>query len=145
MRVYSIGFATKSAEEFFGKLQDVGIKRLVDIRLNNTSQLAGFTKRDDLAFFLRRLCDIEYIYEPLLAPTQEILSAYRKKQDTWQDYERKFLALMAERRIEEKIGRELFGVPTVLLCSEKSAAQCHRRLVLEYLNEKWGGLEIVHL
>lgn len=145
MRVYTIGFATKSAEEFFGQLQDVGIRRLVDVRLNNTSQLAGFTKRDDLAFFLKRLCDIEYIYEPLLAPTEEILSAVRKKQDTWQDYERKFLALMAERRIEEKIRSDLFSVPTVLLCSEKSAKECHRRLVLEYLNAKWGGLEIVHL
>ncbi|AEG16703.1 hypothetical protein Desku_3213 [Desulfofundulus kuznetsovii DSM 6115] len=145
MRVYTIGFSQKSAKEFFGKLQDVGIKNLIDVRLNNTSQLAGFTKRDDLAFFLKQLCGAEYIHEPLLAPTQEMLDAYRKKQDTWQDYERKFLALMADRKIEEKISKDLFNVPTVLLCSENSAKRCHRRLVLEYLQKKWGGLEIVHL
>lgn len=145
MRVYTIGFSKKSAEEFFGKLMDVGIKRLVDVRLNNTSQLAGFAKRDDLAFFLKHLCGAEYIHEPLLAPTQEMLDAYKKKQDTWQDYEQKFLALMAKRKIEEKISKELFSIPTVLLCSEDSAKRCHRRLVLEYLQEKWGGLEVLHL
>jgi uncharacterized protein (DUF488 family) len=145
LRVYTIGFSQKSAEEFFGKLQDVGIKRLIDVRLNNTSQLAGFTKRDDLAFFLKRLCGAEYIHELLLAPSQEMFEAYRKRQYTWQDFERKFFALMTERKIEERISKDLFSVPTVLLCSENSAKRCHRRLVLEYLQGKWGGLEIVHL
>lgn len=145
MRVYTMGFSQKSAEEFFGKLQDVGIKRLIDIRLNNTSQLAGFTKRDDLAFFLNRLCGAEYIHEPLLAPTQKLFDDYRKKQYTWEEFEQKFLELMAERKIEERISKDLFSVPTVLLCSENSATHCHRRLVLEYLQEKWGGLEVLHL
>lgn len=145
MQVYTIGYSKKSAQEFFEKLHEVGVKRLVDVRLNNTSQLAGFTKRDDLAYFLRRLCGIEYLHEPLLAPTKEILQAYRQKKDTWQDYEKRFLKLMAERQIEHRITKELFAVPTVLLCSEHSAKRCHRRLVLEYLQTKWEGLEIVHL
>ena len=145
MEIYTIGFAKKSAEAFFGALRKAGIKRLVDIRLNNTSQLAGFTKRDDLKFFLKELCNSEYIHEPLLAPTPEILNSYKKKKISWQEYEQRFLELMAERKIEEKIDRSLFNGPTVLLCSEPKADRCHRRLVLEYLQNNWGNLRIIHL
>ena len=145
MEIYTIGFAKKSAEAFFGALRKAGIKRLVDIRLNNTSQLAGFTKRDDLKFFLKELCNAEYIHEPLLAPTPEILNSYKKKKISWQEYEQRFLELMAERKIEEKIDRSLFNGPTVLLCSEPKADRCHRRLVLEYLQNNWGNLKIIHL
>ncbi|MEW6662093.1 MAG: DUF488 family protein [Bacillota bacterium] len=145
MEVYTIGFAQKAAEEFFGALRRVGIKRLVDVRLNNTSQLAGYTKARDLPFFLRELCGIEYRYEPLLAPSQAILDAYKKEKGSWQEYENQFLALMAQRRVEEKIPQSLLDIPTVLLCSEANANHCHRRLVLEYLQEKWGGLKIIHL
>ena len=145
MEIYTIGFAKKSAEAFFGALRKAGIKRLIDIRLNNTSQLAGFTKRDDLQFFLKELCDAEYIHEPLLAPTQEILSSYKKKKIGWQDYEQRFLELMAQRKIEEKIDRSLFNGPTVLLCSEAKPEHCHRRLVLEYLYKKLGNIKITHL
>jgi uncharacterized protein (DUF488 family) len=145
MEIYTIGFAKKSAEAFFGALRKAGIKRLVDIRLNNTSQLAGFTKRDDLKFFLKELCNSEYIHEPLLAPTPEILNSYKKKKISWQEYEQRFLELMAERKIEEKIDRSLFNGPTVLLCSEPKADRCHRRLVLEYLQNNWGNLKIIHL
>ncbi len=145
MEIYTIGFAKKSAEAFFGALRKAGIKRLVDIRLNNTSQLAGFTKRDDLKFFLKELCNSEYIHEPLLAPTLEILNSYKKKKISWQEYEQRFLELMAERKIEEKIDRSLFNGPTVLLCSEPKADRCHRRLVLEYLQNNWGNLRIIHL
>lgn len=145
MEIYTIGFAKKSAEAFFGALRKAGIKRLVDIRLNNTSQLAGFTKRDDLKFFLKELCNSEYIHEPLLAPTPEILNSYKKKKISWQEYEQRFLDLMAERKIEEKIDRSLFNGPTVLLCSEPKADRCHRRLVLEYFQNNWGNLKIMHL
>jgi uncharacterized protein (DUF488 family) len=145
MEIYTIGFAKKSADEFFGALRKAGIKRLIDIRLNNTSQLAGFTKRDDLKFFLQELCGAEYIYEPLLTPTKDLLDSYRKKKITWQDYEKHFLNLMAERKIEEKIDQNLFNDPTVLLCSESKAEHCHRRLVLEYLQYKWDTLKITHL
>lgn len=145
MEIYTIGFAKKSAEAFFGALRKAGIKRLVDIRLNNTSQLAGFTKRDDLKFFLKELCNSEYIHESLLAPTPEILNSYKMKKISWQEYEQHFLELMAERKIEEKIDRSLFNGPTVLLCSEPKADRCHRRLVLEYLQNNWGNLKIIHL
>lgn len=145
MEVYTIGFTQKSAEEFFETLRRVGIKRLLDVRLNNVSQLAGFSKKDDLNYFLRALLAADYIHEPLLAPTQEMLDEYRKQKGSWDAYERRFLALMRERAVERRIDRRLFEVPTALLCSEATADKCHRRLVLEYLQSQWGGLTITHL
>jgi uncharacterized protein (DUF488 family) len=145
MEVFTIGFTKKTAEEFFGILKRNGVRRLVDVRLNNVSQLAGFTKRDDLEFFLREICGAEYVHEPLLAPTQELLDAYKKMKGSWAEYEPRFLALMAERKIEERIDRSLFHGPAVLLCSEPTAANCHRRLVVEYLQGKWGDLTAKHL
>jgi uncharacterized protein (DUF488 family) len=145
VEVYSIGFTKKTAEQFFGFLKRAGIRRLIDVRLNNVSQLAGFTKREDLQFFLKEICGADYQHEPLLAPTPEILDDYKKKKGAWSEYERKFLALMAERRIEERIDRSLFSIPTVLLCSEPTAEHCHRRLVLEYLRDKWGNVKLTNL
>lgn len=145
MQVYTIGFTRTSAEHFFGRLRAAGIRRLLDVRLRNVSQLAGFAKRDDLAFFLRALGGIEYRHEPLLAPTQALFDERRKHNGTWESYERAFRALLAERRVEERLERSLFLGPTVLLCSEATAEQCHRRLVLEFLQERWGDLQIVHL
>lgn len=145
MEIYTTGFTKKSAEQFFDSLRRAGIRRLIDIRLNNSSQLAGFSKRDDLAYFLRVICGAAYQHEPLLAPTQELLDAYRKQKGDWADYERRFLALMRERRIEERIPRSLFATPAVLLCSEATPEHCHRRLVAEYLRDHWGDLSIIHL
>ena len=145
MEVYSIGFTKKSATQFFGALRQAGIRRLLDVRLNNSSQLAGFSKREDLPFFLREICGADYRHEPLLAPTQELLDGYRKEKWGWPDYERRFLTLMADRQIEQALDRELFSVPTVLLCSEPTAERCHRRLVLEYLQVKWSDFAIQHL
>jgi uncharacterized protein (DUF488 family) len=145
MQIFTIGFAKKTAPEFFGALRQAGIRRLLDIRLNNTSQLAGFTKADSLPFFLKEICGAEYVHEPRLAPTQEILDAYKKEKGDWPEFERRFSALIAERKIEEIIDRRLFDVPAVLLCSEPKPDHCHRRLVAEYLKQKWGDLEITHL
>jgi uncharacterized protein (DUF488 family) len=125
-------------------LNDSGVKRLLDVRLNNASQLAGFARRADLPFFLRRLCGAEYVHESRLAPTREILDAYRNG-GGWPGYERAFLDLLRERRVEAMLDRDLFDVPTVLLCSEAGAEHCHRRLVLEYLDREWGGIRAVHL
>ena len=131
---------------FFGALREAGVKLLLDVRLNNSSQLAEFAKRDDLSFFLEELCGAEYLHEPLLAPTRDILDAYRKGKEGWPAYERQFLGLMQERRIEEALERKLFEqAPTALLCSEARPERCHRRLVLEYLNREWGGIRAVHL
>ena len=145
MEVYTIGFTKRTAADFFGTLRRAGVKRLLDVRLNNSSQLAGFTKKENLPFFLKEIYGAEYIHEPLLAPTQDLLNDYKKKKGNWQDYERGFLQLMAQRRIEEKIDRRLFEAPTALLCSEATAQHCHRRLVLEYLSNKWGDIKAVHL
>jgi uncharacterized protein (DUF488 family) len=143
-RVYTIGFTGKTAAQFFGALRRVGIRRVLDIRLNNVSQLAGFTKRQDLPFFLSELCGAEYVHQPLLAPTPEILDTYRKDK-SWDRYTERFQRLLIKRAAETLVSRDDFVSPTVLLCSEQTPDKCHRRLVAEYLAEKWGGLEIVHL
>jgi uncharacterized protein (DUF488 family) len=145
MEIYTIGFTKKTAAEFFGSLRQAGIRRLIDVRLNNSSQLAGFTKREDLPFFLREICQAQYVHEPLLAPTKELLDAYKRRKGSWSDYELRFLALMEERKVEEKLDQGSFKIPTVLLCSEATAERCHRRLVSEYLQAKWGDLKITHL
>jgi uncharacterized protein (DUF488 family) len=145
MEIYTIGFTQKTAEEFFGILKGAGIRRLLDVRLNNSSQLAAFTKRDDLRYFLREICAAEYEHEPLLAPTEKMLAAYKKGKGAWAEYEQEFRALLAERQVEKQLDRKGFEKPTVLLCSEPMAEQCHRRLIAEYLKEKWKGVKIVHL
>jgi uncharacterized protein YeaO (DUF488 family) len=109
------------------------------------SQLAGFTKRDDLEFFLRELGHIDYHHEPLLAPTQTLLDDYKKRQRSWAEYEERFLQLMTERQIEDQLDRDRFERRTVLLCSEPTAERCHRRLVAEYLDKTWGNVRAVHL
>jgi uncharacterized protein (DUF488 family) len=135
----------KTAAEFFGTLRRAEIRRLIDVRLNNTSQLAGFAKRADLAYFLAEICGAEYHHQPLLSPDKELLDGYKKKTVAWEEYSARFLAMLRQRKAETLIDRQLFDVPTVLLCSEPTAERCHRRLVAEYLAEKWGGAQIVHL
>ncbi len=145
MEIYTIGFTKKTAEAFFELLRQAQIRRLVDIRLNNTSQLAGFSKRDDLAYFLRAILGAEYWHEPLLTPTQEMLEEYRKQHGDWADYSRRFSALLRERHVETRLDPELFAIPTALLCSEASAEHCHRRIAAEYLRDSWGDVRITHL
>jgi uncharacterized protein (DUF488 family) len=145
MEIYSIGFTQKSAGEFFGTLKANGIERLLDVRLNNTSQLAAFAKQADLAYFLREICAAGYEHEPLLAPTQDILDAFKKHKGSWEIYEKAFLALMQARCIESALDQSSFARKTVLLCSEPTADHCHRRLVLEYLQKHWEGVQIHHL
>jgi uncharacterized protein (DUF488 family) len=144
VKVYTIGFTKKTAREFFGALKDAGAARLVDVRLNNVSQLAGFAKREDLRFFTQAICGIGYVHEPELAPTQGMLDRYKKQKGAWSEYEREFLGLMRAREIERTVPRELID-GSCLLCSEEKPHQCHRRLVAEYLRERWEGVEIVHL
>jgi uncharacterized protein YeaO (DUF488 family) len=107
--------------------------------------MAAFTKRDDLAWFLREILDADYLHETRLAPGEVILDSYRKKTMKWPEFETLFIELMKERKIEDAIDKSLFDKPAVLLCSEASADQCHRRLVAEYLASKWGKIKIVHL
>lgn len=144
MKIHTIGFTRKTAEIFFSRLQAAGVARVIDTRLHNSSQLAGFAKKDDLRYFLRAVADIDYRQEPLLAPTADILDAFKKGRMAWIDYERHFLALMRERRIETTLSREILD-QGCLLCSEEQPHHCHRRLVAEYLREHWGAVDIVHL
>ncbi len=144
IKVFTIGFSKKSAREFFKVLQNAGVKKVVDIRLNNVSQLAGFTKKDDLEFFLKAIAGIEYVYRPELAPTKEILDGYKKKKLSWSEYEERFLKVMIDRRIENIVTPDELD-HACLLCSEPKADKCHRRLVSEYLRSKWGNVEIRHL
>lgn len=143
--VSTIGFTQTTAEGFFERLLKAGVKRVVDVRLHNTSQLAGFAKSDDLAYFLKKIGGIQYAHLPLLAPTDSMLKAFKKEKGDWEVYQGRFLELMAERQIEKKLRPELFeGV--CLLCSEATPHLCHRRLVCEYLNDKWdGALDVQHL
>jgi len=145
MEIYSIGFTQKSASQFFGTLKAYGIERLLDVRLNNTSQLAAFAKQADLAYFLHEICGAAYEHEPLLAPTQDILDAFKKKKGSWDTYTQAYLALISSRKVESVLRRDSFQKKTVLLCSEATAEHCHRRLALEYLQEHWDGVIIRHL
>lgn len=145
MKLYTIGFTKKTARHFFESLNMGGVKRLVDIRLNNVSQLAAFTKKDDLEYFARAICGISYHHLPQLAPTQDILDAFKKCKGAWSDYEVKFQNLMEERRAIEKLEHSFFEEPCCLLCSEATPEHCHRRLVAEGIKKRWPDVEIVHL
>ncbi len=142
--LFTIGFTKSSAEHFFARLQKAGVHRLVDIRLNNVSQLAGFAKRDDLAYFLKTICQIEYEHLPSLAPTKEILDAYKKKEISWAEYERRYLPLLESRQVEARLNRERLH-NACFLCSEPTAGKCHRRLAAEYLKRNLGDINITHL
>lgn len=145
MKIFTIGFTKKSAEQFFTRLKNAGVRRVVDVRLNNVSQLAGFAKKDDLKYFAKAICGVDYVHVPALAPTADILDPYKKsKNGDWPLYERQFLDLMQKRRIEETVPKEILD-GGCLLCSEEKPHHCHRRLVAEYLKEKWGSVEIEHI
>jgi len=144
IQLFTIGFAETTAEHFFKLLREGGVKQLIDVRLNNTSQLAGFSKKDDLRFFLREVGGIEYVHVPELAPTQDILDAFKKHKGSWSVYEQEFNALMAKRAIENAISRETASLGC-FLCSEKKPHHCHRRLVAEYLQKHWGDVATQHL
>ncbi len=145
VKVFTIGFTKKNAERFFTLLKTDKIERVIDVRLNNVSQLAGFAKKDDLKFFLKELCGAEYIHAPDLAPTSDILSAYKNGTMSWQKYEDLFLNLLAKRSIEKNFNTEILD-NGCLLCSEHEPHMCHRRLVVEYLNEFTDlNLQVKHL
>jgi len=145
MKLFTIGFTQRNAENFFGDVIQSGTRKIVDVRLNNVSQLAGFSKRDDLKYFLKSLGGIEYIHLPVLAPTKDILDEYKKKKGSWNIYEDKFMDLMESRKIESEISPDELE-NSCLLCSEFEAHHCHRRLVAEYLNRKWDlNIDIHHL
>jgi len=144
VKLFTIGFTKKSAETFFSKLRKAGVKKVIDIRLNNVSQLAGFAKKDDLRFFLNELCECKYRYEPLLAPTKEMLNNYKKKKITWVDYESAFIKLLEARQAHTLVTPKELDM-SCLLCSEPTSEKCHRRIVAEYIKSHFQDVEIAHL
>ncbi|HLJ61303.1 MAG TPA: DUF488 domain-containing protein [bacterium] len=143
--VCTIGFTRTTAEHFFERLLNAGVQKVMDVRLHNTSQLAGFAKAGDLEYFLRKIGNVRYTHEPLLAPTDEIMKTYKQQKGDWSAYRARFFALMRARRVEDQIRPEMLE-GACLLCSEATPEHCHRRLVCEYLNEKWHGiLSVTHL
>lgn len=141
MKVLTIGFTEKKAERFFSLLKISGSRKLVDVRLNNVSQLSGFAKKDDLKYFLNELCGIEYLHAPDLAPTKMILKPYQQKEIGWNEYADRFLELMSKRSIEKAFSPSVLD-GACLLCSEHLPHQCHRSLVVEYLKAHWPGVEV---
>lgn len=144
MKIYTIGFTRKSASDFFNLLSESDAERIVDVRLNNVSQLSGFAKKNDLEYFLHQICRMKYVHLPELAPTKEMLKSYRDGNLSWDNYESQFLELMAERQIEQR-AIKVTVANGCLLCSEDKPDICHRRLVAEYLQRKWTDVEIIHL
>ncbi len=144
INIFTIGFTKKSAESFFTEIKNAKIKKVIDIRLNNASQLAGFTKKHDIKYFLHELCGCQYIHLPLWAPTKEILDDYKKKKLTWSEYEKHFNDLLVKRDAHTFVKpSELQNV--CLMCSEPAPDQCHRRLLAEYLKRHFDNIEIKHL
>lgn len=144
IKLYTIGFTQKNAMTFFNLIKTNKIKKLIDIRLNNASQLAGFTKKDDLKYFLHEICNVEYLHKIDLSPTEEILKKYKNKEITWSEYEKHFMELLNIRKPEKYIGVELLN-NSCLLCSESTADKCHRRLVAEYFKNIYKEIEIIHI
>lgn len=144
INLYTIGFTKKNAETFFTLLKKNGVKKIIDVRLNNVSQLAGFTKQDDLKYFLKELCRIEYYYYGQLAPTEDILKRYKNKEISWEQYELEFNSLITKRKIEAIISLDLL-TDACLLCSEATAEHCHRRLLAEYFKKVYKRINIIHL
>ena len=145
IKINTIGFTQKSAEKFFNLLNKSEVKLLIDVRINNISQLSGFAKKNDLQFFLKELCNIEYQHMPELAPTDSLLKLYKKGNISWEKYEAEFLNLMAKRNIEKLVNANLLE-NSCLLCSEHKPHFCHRRLIVEYLNNNSDlKLEVKHL
>lgn len=136
LNIYTIGFTQKSAEKFFRLIKNENIKILIDTRLNTSSQLAGFAKKEDLKYFLKEICHVNYSYHQELAPTKTILDAYKKNKGSWEIYEKEFMELMYKRNIEKIFTEEMMN-DACLLCSEDKPHYCHRRLVAEYLDNHW--------
>lgn len=144
MKLFTIGFTKSKARHFFGRLERSGIRRVIDTRINRSSQLSGFAKEDDLKFFLEKISSIEYSVEEILAPTADILSAYRKNEMGWSEYARRYLDLLSQRKVERHIvAMDLDHV--CLLCSEATPEHCHRRLAAEYLSDAMTEMTIQHL
>jgi uncharacterized protein (DUF488 family) len=143
-KIFTIGFTEKSAEKFFSLIEENNIKRLIDVRLNNVSQLSAFAKKDDLKYFLRKILSCDYIHRPDLAPTEKILKNYKTKVINWEIYTDEYINLLNSRNIMSYLKEDEI-LNSVFLCSECQPKYCHRQLLVEYLHKQWDNFEIIHL
>jgi len=143
-RIFTIGYAGKDACQFFTLLKQGGIRKVIDVRLYNTSQLAGFTKKQDIKYFLQSIVGAEYVHLPIMAPTKQLLNDYKNGLIGWQEYEEQFKTIISQRQIDKHIMRQDIDM-SCFLCSEATADNCHRRLVAEYLAGVWSNISIIHL
>lgn len=144
MKIFTIGFTHKSAEEFFKLLQKAEVKRVLDVRIHNNSQLAGYSKRDDLAFFLDKVAGIRYVEVSILRPSEELFTSYRKKEIDWKKFLDEYEKEITDKQVETQLKKSDFD-RAVLLCGEAEPDHCHRRVAAEYLSEAWGGFQVEHL
>ena len=144
MNLYTIGFTGKSAEQFFTLVSETKASRLIDIRINRTSQLAGFAKEQDLKFFIPELTNMDYVVREDLAPTKDLLASYRRQDIAWEQFAERYEQLLRERVLQNALSREDFS-NSILLCSEKEPEKCHRTLLANILIEQFPSLEIVNL
>ncbi len=144
IKLFTIGFTNKTAQEFFELLKKNEVATIIDTRINNTSQLSGFAKGNDLAFFAKEIGNIGYLHKINFAPTKELLGNYRKGIITWEEYEIEYLNLLDIRKVGDKIHIEDLH-ENCLLCSEHTPEKCHRRLLAEYLKARFNQVEITHL
>jgi len=143
-RVFTIGYAGKNAREFFTMLKQAGVRKVIDVRLCNTSQLAGFSKKQDIEYFLQAIVGAKYIHLPIMAPTKQLLNDYKKGSIDWEQYESQFKSIISQRQIENHVMEQDMDM-SCFLCSEAVADNCHRRLVAEYLAGVWSNISIIHL
>ncbi len=143
-RIFTIGYASRNAREFFTILKQAGIRKVIDVRLYNTSQLAGFAKRQDIEYFLQAIVGADYIHMPIMSPTKQLLNDYKKGLISWQQYETQFKSIIAQRQIEKHLIPQDMDM-ACFLCSEATADNCHRRLAAEYLAGLWPNISIIHL
>ena len=143
-RIFTIGYVGKNAQEFFTILKRTGIRKVIDVRLYNTSQLAGFTKRQDIEYLLQAIVGAKYIHLPIMAPTKQLLNDYKKRLINWQQYKTQFKGVITQRQIEKHLVPQDIDM-SCFLCSAAKADNCHRRLVAEYLAEHWQNISISHL
>lgn len=144
VRVFTIGYAGRNGRDFFTTLKQTGIKKIIDVRLYNTSQLAGFTKKCDLEYFLQAIVGADYVHLPVMAPTRGLLNDYKKGEVSWEQYESQFKSIITQRQIERHIELEDLDM-SCFLCAEATADNCHRRLVAEYMARIWPNITIQHL
>ncbi|MFA7235889.1 MAG: DUF488 domain-containing protein [Phycisphaeraceae bacterium] len=144
IQLFTIGFAGKSAERFFTILAEAKVRRVLDVRLYNSSQLAGYTKRGDLTYFLKTIIGADYSHPSGFAPTKDLLDGYHKGRVSWAEYEQQYHAILEHRRPHLQLKPDMID-HGCMLCAEPTADQCHRRLAAEYLQRIWPDLIVTHL